>query len=140
MGLSGLSVTSLVLPVALAFNPPNTPVNGAYEQGLFCDSIDLVEFVVDLADQGGDPHKAVNEINKTLDRRACLYTTRGEVFSETLKFERTIAANKTTYGIYRVKVTGLGHQTTEVGDLVWKFSQPLEMYTLRRAPASTASH
>ena len=94
--------------------------------------------MVELADQGGDPQNAVREINKSLDRRACLYTTRGEVLTEVTKFERTISANRTTYGIYQVLVGGLGHQTTEIGDLTWHFSQPLVMYTLRKAPA--ASH
>src|SRR5262249_25006218 len=98
------------------------------------------EFVVDLADQGGDPHKAVNEINKTLDRRARLYTTRREGFNGTPKFERAIAANNNTHRIFQVKGTGLRDPTTEKGELVGKLSPPLEMYTLRRAPASTASH
>jgi len=130
----GLSATSILLPVALAFSVPSSPVPGAYEQGLFCESVDLVEFVVELADQGGDPVKAVREINKTLDRRACLYTTRGEVLTQVLSFERPIAANSTTYGIYKVTVSALGHQVTEIGDITWRFSQPLLMYTLRKAP------
>jgi len=54
---------------------------------------------------------------------------------EVVSFERPIAANGTTYGIYKVKVSGLGHQVTEIGDMTWKFSQPLMMYALRKARA-----
>src|ERR1051326_6710587 len=107
----GLSISSLIVPAALFLGTPNGSTLGAYEQGLYCDSMELVEFVVELADQGGDPQKAVREINKSLDRRACLYTTRGEVLTEVIRFEHTIAANSTKYGIYQVFVSGLGHQT-----------------------------
>jgi hypothetical protein len=137
----GLSISSLIVPAALFLGTPHGPTLGAYEQGLYCDTVELVQFVVELADQGGDPQQAVREINKSLDRRACLYTTRGEVLTEIIKFERPISANHTTYGIYQVLVGGIGHQTTEIGDLTWKFSQPLVMYTLRKAPAEkSASH
>ena len=47
----------------------------------------------------------------------------------------SIAANSTTYGIYEVYISAVGHQTTEIGNLSWKFSRPMVMYTLREAPA-----
>jgi len=45
----GLSFASILLPVALVFNMPVNPVLGIYEQGLFCESLELVEFVIELA-------------------------------------------------------------------------------------------
>jgi len=135
----GASITSLLLPAALAFGGTGDSLRGAYERGLFCDAIDLVEHVVDIADRGGDPQQAVRDINDRLDRRACLYTTRSEVLVQVVRFERKIAANHTTYGIFRVRVSALGHQPSEIGDLVLKFPQPLLMYTLRDSPAENSA-
>jgi hypothetical protein len=135
----GLSITSLLLPAALTFGAPGDLTGGAYERGLFCDSIDLVERVVGIADRGGDPQQAVRDINNRLDRRACLYTTHREVFVQLVGFERNIAANHTTYGIFRVRVSALGHQPSEIGDLVVKFPQPLMMYTLRNSPTDNSA-
>jgi hypothetical protein len=50
------------------------------------------------------------------------------------RFQRSIAANRTTYGIYEVYISAVGHQTTEIGNLSWKFSRPMVMYSLREAP------
>ena len=47
----------------------------------------------------------------------------------------SIAANNTTYAIYQVYISAVGHQTTEIGNLAWKFSRPVMMYSLREAPA-----
>src|SRR5712691_7260198 len=88
-----------------------------------------------IADRGGDPHKAVSDLNRTLDRKACFYTTNVDVLMEVGQFQRSIAANSTTYGIYQVYISAIGHQTTEIGNLAWKFSRPVMMYTLREAPA-----
>jgi len=128
-----VSLTSLLLPAALVFGAPHN--TGEYQRGIFCETVELVEFVVGLADRGGDPDLVVGEINRKLDRRACLYKTQAEVITETLRLERYIAANNTTYAIYQVSVSGLGHQMSEFGELDWTFSQPLTMYTLRGAPA-----
>jgi len=72
------------------------------------------------------------------ERPARLYTTRLEVLTQTVRFELNISANKTTYAIYQVSVSALGRQTSEVGDLIWKFAQPVLMYTLRKDAASGA--
>ena len=61
--------------------------------------------------------------------------------ARTVRFERNIAANRTTYSIYQVQVTAHGVQKTEIGDIEWTFSPPLTMYTLRAAPPKqTVSH
>jgi hypothetical protein len=130
------SLTSLLIPAALFLgNPVNDP-HATYERGLFCDSVELVASIVQIADRGGDPYKAVNDLNRTLDRRACFYTTNVDVLMEVGQFQQSIAANSTTYGIYEAYISALGHQTTEIGDLAWKFSRPVVMYTLREAPAA----
>jgi hypothetical protein len=134
----GPSIHSLLIPVALFYGEPPNVSHAIYERGLFCDSVELVASVVEIADKGGDPQQAVSDINRGLDRKACFYTDNVDVLAEVVKFERRIAANDTTYGIYRVSISGLGHQKTEIGDLAWKFSQPVLMYTLREAPADSA--
>ena len=61
--------------------------------------------------------------------------------TRTVRFEKNVAANHSTYSIYRVQVTAHGVQKTEIGDIAWMFSSPLTMYTLRAAaPAQTVSH
>jgi hypothetical protein len=127
------SVAALLIPAALFLGGPGNP-HATYERGLFCDSIDLVASIVQTADRGGDPTKALNDLNRTLDRKACFYTNDVEVLMEVGPFQRLIAANNTTYGIYQVYISAIGHQTTEIGNLAWKFSRPVMMYTLREAP------
>jgi hypothetical protein len=133
-----LSSISLLILTALHPGNPTTIPTGSYQRGLFCDRIELVASIVGIADKGGDPRKAVSDINRDLDRRACFYTIDVDVLANVVKFERSIAAQNTTFGIYRVSVSGIGHQKTEIGELVWKFSAPLVMYTLREAPAGSA--
>jgi hypothetical protein len=129
------SIASLLIPAALFLGEPANVPHATYERGLFCDNVDLVASIVQIADRGGDPQKAVNDLNRTLDRKACFYTTDVDVLMEVGRFQRSIAANSTTYGIYQVYVSAIGHQTTEIGNLAWKFSRPVMMYTLREAPA-----
>jgi hypothetical protein len=129
------SVASLLIPAALFLGEPANVPHATYERGLFCDSVELVASIVGIADRGGDPHKAVNDVNRALDRKACFYTTNVDVLMEVGQFQRTVAANSTTYGIYQVYISAVGHQTTEIGNLSWKFSRPMVMYTLREAPA-----
>ena len=131
----GSSIASLLVPAALFLGQPANPPHATYERGLFCDSVDLVVSIVEIADRGGDPHKAVGEINRTLDRNACFYTNDVDVLMEVGQFQRLISANHTTYGIYQVYVSAIGHQTTEIGDLAGKYSHPMVMYSLRAAPA-----
>jgi hypothetical protein len=132
----GSSIASLLIPAALFLGEPANVPHATYERGLFCDSVELVASIVQIADRGGDPHKAVNDLNRTLDRKACFYTTNVDVLMEVGQFQRSIAANSTTYGIYEVYISAVGHQTTEIGNLSWKFSRPVVMYTLREAPAA----
>ena len=137
----GPTIQSLLIPIALFYGEPATAPHASYERGLFCDSVELVASIVAIADKGGDPRQAVSDVNRNVDHKACLYTDDIDVLAEVVKFERRIAANHTTYGIYRVSVFGFGRQRTEVGNVAWKFSQPLVMYTLREAPAAdTAEH
>ena len=130
---------ALVLPVALVFGAPVSP--GTYEKGLFCDSLALVERVVELAERGANPVRVVDDINTRLTRTACIYATKADVRARTVRFERNVAANHTTYSIYQVQVTAHGLQKTEIGDIAWTFSPPLTMYALRAAaPTQTVSH
>ena len=130
---------ALVLPAALVFGAPVSP--GSYEKGLFCDSLALVERVVELAERGANPLRVVDDINARLSHTACIYATKADVRARTVRFERNIGANHTTYSIYQVQVTAHGVQKTEIGDIEWTFSPPLTMYTLRAAaPARTVSH
>jgi len=132
------SIASLLIPAALFLGEPANVPHATYERGLFCDSVGLVASIVRIADRGGDPHKAVSDLNRTLDRKACFYTTNVDVLMEVGQFQRSIAANGTTYGIYEVYISAVGHQTTEIGNLAWKFSRPMVMYTLREAPADNS--
>jgi hypothetical protein len=133
----GTSIVSLLVLAALSSGEPVNVPHVSYQKGLFCDTADLVASVVEIADKGGDPYKAVSDLNRTLDRRACLYTTKVDVLAQVVKFERKVAAQNATYGIYQVYVSAFGHHATEIGDLTWKFSQPVVMYTLREAPADS---
>jgi len=128
------SIAALLVPAALFLGAPGSP-HTSYERGLFCDSVERVAAIVEIADRGDDPAKAVSDLNRPLDRRACFYTTNVDVLMAVGQFQRTIPANGTTYGIYEVYISAVGHQTTEIGDLAWKFSRPVVMYTLREAPA-----
>ena len=122
---------AFLLPATLLFGAPEAL--GSYEKGLFCDSIKLVEFVVELADHGNDPKKAVTDLNKSLDRKACYFSTREEFRARVVKFERNIGANQKFYAIYRVELTAFAPVKTEVGHLAWPLTQPRIMYTLREA-------
>jgi hypothetical protein len=132
-------VGALVLQAALVFGAPDSP--GIYEKGLFCESVSLVERVVELADRHADPLRVVADINARLGHTACIYAIKPEVRARTVRFEKNVAANHTAYAIFQVQVTSRGVEKTEIGDLVWSYSQPLTMYTLRAAaPARTVSH
>ena len=132
-------VGAYLLPAALVFGAPASP--GTYERGLFCESLELVERVAGLAERGANPTRVVADINARLAHTACIYTTKREVRARTIRFERTLAANHSTYAIYQVQVTANGVQKTEIGDIEWTFEPPLTMYTLRAAPpAQTVSH
>ena len=134
-----MDVGALVLPAALVFGAPVSP--GSYEKGLFCDSLALVERVVELAERGANPLRVVDDINARLAHTACIYATKADVRARTVRFERNIGANHTTYSIYQVQVTAHGMQKTEIGNIEWTFSPPRTMYTLRAAaPTHTVSH
>jgi hypothetical protein len=134
-----LELGAYVLQAALVFGAPHSP--GTYEKGLFCETVDLVERVAELADRRANPFRVVADVNARLGHTACIYATKPEVRARTVRFEKTIAANHTDYAIYQVQVTARGVEKTEIGDIVWTFSQPLTMYTLRAAaPARTVSH
>jgi hypothetical protein len=63
------------------------------------------------------------------------------VRARTVRFEKNVAANHSSYAIYQVQVTSHGIDRTEIGDIAWIYPQPLTMYTLRAAPpAQTVSH
>jgi hypothetical protein len=128
-----------LLPAALVFGAPVSA--GTYEKGLFCESLELVERVAGLAERGANPVRVVADINARLAHSACIYATKTDVRTRTVRFEKNVAANQTTYSIYQVQVTAHGVQKTEIGDIAWTFSPPLTMYTLRAAaPTQTVSH
>jgi len=130
---------TLLLPAALVFGAPVS--QGTYEKGLFCETVELVERVAALAERGANPTRVVADINARLAHTACIYATKADVRTRTVRFERNLAANHDTYAIYQVQVTAHGVQRTEIGDITWTFSPPLTMYTLRAAgPAQTVSH
>ena len=132
-------VGAFVLPAALVFGAPDSP--GTFEKGLFCESVELVERVAAFAERKADPVRIVADINGRLGHTACIYTLKRDVRARTVRFEKTIAANRSDYAIYQVQVTARGFTRTEVGDIAWTYSQPLTMYTLRAAaPARTVSH
>jgi hypothetical protein len=132
-------VGAYLLPAALVFGAPASP--GTYEKGLFCESVELVERIVGLAERGANPLRVVADINARLGHAACIYATKADVRARTVRFEKNVAANQTTYSVYQVQVTAHGVQKTEIGDIEWTFSPPLTMYTLRAAaPAQTVSH
>jgi hypothetical protein len=134
-----LQVGAYLLQAALVFGAPASL--GGYEKGLFCESVELVERVVDFADRRADPHRVVADINARLGRTACIYATRPDVRARTVRFEKAIAANRSDYAIYQVQVTAHGIDKTEIGDIAWTYSQPVTMYTLRpAAPPRTVSH
>jgi hypothetical protein len=134
-----LDVGAYLLQAALVFGAPSSP--GAYEKGLFCETVELVERVAALADRGANPVRVVADINTRLGHTACIYATRPEVRARTVRFEKNIAANHSAYAIYQVQVTSHAIEKTEVGDIAWTYPQPLTMYTLRAAPpAQTVSH
>jgi hypothetical protein len=134
-----LEVGAYLLQAALVFGAPTSP--GTYEKGLFCESVDLVERVVALADRRADPVRVVADINTRLGHTACIYAVKAEVRARTVRFEKSVAANHSSYAIYQVQVTSHGIDRTEIGDIAWTFPQPLTMYTLRAAPpAQTVSH
>jgi hypothetical protein len=134
-----LEVGAYLLQAALVLGAPDSL--GKYEKGLFCESVELVERVAGLAERRADPVHVVTDINARLGHTACIFTLKPEVRTRTVRFEKIIAANHSDYAIYQVQVTANGIARTEIGDIVWTFSQPVTMYTLRAAaPPRTVSH
>jgi hypothetical protein len=134
-----LDFGAFVLQAALVFGAPES--QGTYEKGLFCESVALIERVAELAARDADPVRVVGDINRRLGHSACIFTLKADVRTRTVRFEKTIAANRSDYAIYQVQVTAHGFDRTEIGDIAWTYSQPLTMYTLRpAAPALSASH
>ena len=130
---------ALLLPAALVFGAPESP--GTYEKGLFCETVDLVERVAALAERGANPTRVVADLNARLAHTACIYATKPDVRARTVRFEKNLAANSSSYSVYQVQVTAHGVEKTEIGDIEWTFSPPLTMYTLRAAaPTQTVSH
>ena len=85
-----LQFGALVLPAALVFGAPDSL--GAYEKGLFCESVELVERVAGLAERGANPLHVVADINTRLARTACIYTTKLDVRARTVRYEKSVAA------------------------------------------------
>ena len=99
---------ALLLPAALVFGAPESP--GSYEKGLFCETVALVERVAALAERGANPTRVVTDINTRLAHTACIYATKPDVRTRTVRFEKNLAANHDTYSIYQVQVTAHGVQ------------------------------
>ncbi len=122
---------TLLVPAALLLAAPDDL--GTYQRGLFCETPAFVVEVVEHADRGSDPARAVADINRSVEHNACRYSFQADVRARTVKFERNVAANHTVYSIYRVEVTAFAPEHTEIGNLIWKLSSPVPMYTLRAA-------
>jgi len=132
-------IGAYVLQAALVLGAPESL--GTYQKGLFCESVALVERVAGLAARHADPVRVVADINARLGHLACIYAHKPDVRANTVRFEKTIEADRSDYAIYQVQVTAHGFDKTEIGDIAWTYSQPLTMYTLRAAaPARTVSH
>lgn len=128
-----------MLQAALVLGAPDSL--GAFEKGLFCESVALVERVAELAARDADPFRVVTDINRRLGHTACIFTLNADVRARTVRFEKTIEARRNDYAIYQVQVTAHGFAPTEIGEIAWTFSQPVTMYTLRAAaPPLSASH
>ena len=128
-----------MLQAALVFGAPESL--GTYQKGLFCESVALVERVASLAERNADPVRVVADINLRLGHAACIYTLKSDVRARTVRFEKTIEANRSDYAVYQVQVTAHGFDKTEIGDIAWTWSRPLTMYTLRAAaPPRSARH
>ena len=133
-----LQVGAYLLQAALVFGAPDSL--GAYEKGLFCESVALVERVAEQAERRANPLRVVAAINARLGHTACIYATKPDVRARTVRFEKAISANSSDYAIYQVQVTAHGIEQTEIGDITWTYSQPMTMYTLRAAaPSHTVS-
>jgi hypothetical protein len=133
------TIGAYLLPVALVLGAPAS--QGTHEQGLFCETVELVERVAELADRGANPLRVVADMNARLAHNACVYATKPDIRARTVQFEKNVAVRHGTYAIYQVEVTAFGTQRTEIGEIEWALSQPRTMYTLRAAPpAQTVSH
>lgn len=133
------SFGAYLLPAALVFGAPASP--GTHQQGLFCETVALVERVAELADRGANPSRIVADMNERLGHTACLYAVKPDVRARTVQFEKNLAVTRGTYAIYQVQVVAYGTQKTEIGEVEFTFSLPWTMYTLRAAaPAQTVSH
>ena len=128
-----------MLQAALVFGAPESL--GTYQKGLFCESVALIERVAGLAERNADPVRVVADINLRLSHAACIYTLKPDVRARTVRFEKTIEANRSDYAVYQVQVTAHGFDKTEIGDIAWTWSQPQTMYTLRAAaPPRSVRH
>lgn len=128
-----------LLQAALVFGAPESL--GTYQKGLFCESVALIERVAELAERNADPVRVVADINLRLGHAACIYALKSDVRVRTVRFEKTIEANRSDYAIYQVQVTAHGFDKTEIGDIAWTWSQPATMYTLRAAaPPRSVRH
>ena len=128
-----------MLQAALVLGAPESL--GTYQKGLFCESVALIERVAGLAERNADPVRVVADINLRLSHAACIYTLKPDVRARTVRFEKTIEANRSDYAIYQVQVTAHGFDKTEIGDIAWTWSQPQTMYTLRAAaPPRSVRH
>ena len=94
-----------------------------------------------LAERGANPLRVVADINARLGHTACIYATKPDVRARTVRFEKNIAANHTTYAIYQVQVTA--HGIAEDRDRrhhVDVLAAADDVHAARRAPAQTVSH
>jgi D-serine deaminase-like pyridoxal phosphate-dependent protein len=133
------TIGAYLLPVALVLGAPAS--QGTHEQGLFCETVELVERVAEFADRGANPLRVVADVNARLGRTACLYAIKPDVRARTVQFEKSVAVRHGTYAIYQVQVTSFGAQKTEIGEIEWMLPRPRTMYTVRAAsPAQTVSH
>jgi hypothetical protein len=134
-----LDFGAYLLQAALVFGAPESL--GTYQKGLFCESVALIERVAELAERNADPVRVVADINLRLGHAACIYALKSDVRARTVRFEKTIEANRSDYAIYQVQVTAHGFDKTEIGDIAWTWSQPATMYTLRAAaPPRSVRH
>ena len=99
-------VGAYLLPAALVFGAPASP--GTYEKGLFCESVELVERVAGLGRARRQSAARRRRHQRAAAHTACIYATKADVRARTVRFEKNLAANHTTYSLYQVQVTAHG--------------------------------
>jgi|GEM_PF-5113412 len=105
----------IVSAALIAGNPTEQP--GLYRNGTFCSSLELIEFAVELAQEGAHGKIIVEAINDQLGPRTCFFTTARSMYTGPLVFEKRIPFNN-EHAIYSTFVYGVVHRVAYEGKLI----------------------